>query len=165
MGRCMSESVGNLWAATDIGKCDSYVKRPAWHRILVHSQNWYSRWGRRFYFKVAAESFPSWDTIRGGHSFRTVMEFTFKVRSKLLTFSLRKLSTSSFILNLLECGPRNLHCPLIMQFFFKSDLSTTKLCWKTFCIALTYMARVVAKVRISHFIKALLNSLQPTLSQ
>ena len=28
----------------------------------IHSQNWYSHWGRRFYFKVAAESFPSWDT-------------------------------------------------------------------------------------------------------
>ncbi len=33
----------------------------------------------------------------------TVMEFTFQVRSKLLTFSLRKLYTSSFILNFLEC--------------------------------------------------------------
>ncbi len=33
----------------------------------------------------------------------TVMEFTCQVRSKLLTFSLRKLSTSSFILNFSEC--------------------------------------------------------------
>ncbi len=32
----------------------------------------------------------------------TVMEFAFQVRSKSLTFSLRKLSTSSFILNVLE---------------------------------------------------------------
>ena len=31
------------------------------------------------------------------------MEFTFQVRSKSLTFSLRKLSTSSFILNFSEC--------------------------------------------------------------
>ena len=31
---------------------------------LVHSKSWYSRWGMRFYFKVAAESFPSWYTIR-----------------------------------------------------------------------------------------------------
>ncbi len=29
----------------------------------LHFQNWYSRWGRRFYFKVAAESFPSWDNV------------------------------------------------------------------------------------------------------
>ncbi len=34
----------------------------------------------------------------------SVMEFTFQVRSKLLTISLRKLSTSSFILNFLECS-------------------------------------------------------------
>ncbi len=34
----------------------------------------------------------------------TVMEFTFQVRSKLLTFSLRKLCTSSLILNFLECN-------------------------------------------------------------
>ncbi len=33
----------------------------------------------------------------------TVMEFTFQVRSKLLTSSLRKLATSSFSLNFLEC--------------------------------------------------------------
>ncbi len=39
-------------------------------RHEIHSQNWYSSWGRRFYFKVAAEKFPSWDTIKGGHSFR-----------------------------------------------------------------------------------------------
>ncbi len=32
------------------------------------------------------------------------MEFTFQVSSKLLTFSRRKLSTSSFILNFLECS-------------------------------------------------------------
>ncbi len=97
---------------------------------IHHSQNWFSRWGRRFYFKVAAERFPSWDTIRDGNSFRirllssflldqevyhllnkkpplllsTVMEFTFQVRSKLLTFSPRKLSTSLFILNFSECS-------------------------------------------------------------
>ncbi len=36
----------------------------------------------------------------------TVMEFTFQViRSKLLTFLLRKLSTSPFILNFSECSP------------------------------------------------------------
>ncbi len=34
----------------------------------------------------------------------TVMEFAFQVRSKLLTFSLRRLSTSSFILNFSECN-------------------------------------------------------------
>ncbi len=33
----------------------------------------------------------------------TVKEFTFQVRSKLLTFSLRELSTSSFILNISDC--------------------------------------------------------------
>ena len=37
---------------------------------LVHFQNWYSRWGWRSHFKVAAGSFPSCDTIRGGCSFR-----------------------------------------------------------------------------------------------
>ncbi len=83
----------------------------------LHSPNWYSRWGRRLYFKVAAECFLSWDTIRGGVSFRirfhllsTVMEFTFQVRSKLLTFSLRKLSTSSFILIFSECTYSLLKC-------------------------------------------------------
>ena len=35
-------------------------------RWVLHTQNWYSLWGRRFYFKVAAESSPSWGTIRGG---------------------------------------------------------------------------------------------------
>ncbi len=33
----------------------------------------------------------------------TVREYTYQDRSKLLTFSLRKLSTSSFIINFLEC--------------------------------------------------------------
>ncbi len=37
---------------------------------------------------------------------RPEMEFTFQVRSKLLTFSLRKLSTSSFILNFSEWADR-----------------------------------------------------------
>ncbi len=37
----------------------------------MHSQTWYSRSGRRLYFKVAAESFPSWDTIRGGLLFKS----------------------------------------------------------------------------------------------
>ena len=37
-------------------------------------------------------------------SFLILMEFAFQVRSKLLTFSLRRLSTSSFILNFLECS-------------------------------------------------------------
>ncbi len=112
----------------------------------IHSQNWYSRWGRRFYFKVAAESFPSWDTIRDGfflfrirfhfqqwlvhyepeqngvfsqfctwwgwrlHPCKETTTFIincngiyFSSRSKLLTFSHRKLSTSSFILNFSEC--------------------------------------------------------------
>ena len=41
----------------------------------------------------------------------TVMEFTFQVRSKLLSFSPRKLSTSSFILNFLECRFKQLLCP------------------------------------------------------
>ena len=36
-------------------------------------------------------------------TYSTEMEFTFQVRRKLLTFSLRKLSTSSFILNFSEC--------------------------------------------------------------
>ena len=103
------------------------LAKPCQARQTLHSQNWYSCWGRRLYFKVAAESFPSWDTIRNRISFAyfpyflleqevyhllnkkpplllsTVMEFTFQVKSKLLTFSLRKLSTSSFVLNFLEC--------------------------------------------------------------
>ncbi len=28
---------------------------------VLHSQNWYSRWGWRSHFKVAAGSFPSWE--------------------------------------------------------------------------------------------------------
>ena len=95
---------------------------------ILHAQNWFFRWGKRFYFKVAVESFLSWDTIRGGFLFRirfhfqllkpplslsTVMEFTFQVRSKLLTFSLRKLSISSFILNFLECG--FIHCTTLTE--------------------------------------------------
>ncbi len=45
--------------------------------------------------------FAQWAHMR--HFLSTVREFTFQVRSKLLTFSLRKLSTSSFILNFSEC--------------------------------------------------------------
>ncbi len=43
----------------------------------MHSQNWYSRcsWGRRFYLKVAAESFPAWDTITVGLLFRIRFHF------------------------------------------------------------------------------------------
>ncbi len=59
----------------------------------THSQNWYSRWGRRFYFKVAAESFPSWHTIRGGHSFR--IRFLFHCPS-LLTIDRSPYSYTNF---------------------------------------------------------------------
>ncbi len=53
-----------------------------------HSQNWYmySRWGCRSHFKVAAESFPSWDTIRGGHSFRIMYLHTNRPMSLLQTY-------------------------------------------------------------------------------
>ena len=37
---------------------------------FIHSLNWYSCWGWRSHFKVAAGSFLSWDRISGGHSFR-----------------------------------------------------------------------------------------------
>ncbi len=52
--------------------------------------------------------------IRAMHEANTALldiEFTFQVRSKLLTFSLRKLSTSSFILNFSECNCRHIQRP------------------------------------------------------
>ncbi len=49
--------------------------------------------------------------------FLTVMEFTFHVRSKSLTFSLRKLSTSSFILNFSECMGNCSVLPLYLHSF------------------------------------------------
>ncbi len=87
---------------------------PALHALSrrfeqLHSQNQYACWGRRFHLKVLAESFPFWvqfcEVIQSGLS--TVMEFTFQVRRKLLTFSLSKLSTSSFISNFSECENDN----------------------------------------------------------
>ena len=77
----------------------------------LHSQNWYSRWGRRFHFKVATESFPSWDTIRGGFLFRirgciNWNGIYFSSQEQIAYFftqALRKLSTSSFLLNFSEC--------------------------------------------------------------
>ncbi len=71
-------------------------------------------------FKGTCGEFPLLSPILWGYSVRvnlaspqgrymylqlsTVMEFTFQVRRKLLTFSLSKLSTSSFISNFSECG-------------------------------------------------------------
>ncbi len=92
-----------------ITSCRVYMKRAPtlhWNMTLwfmtdksevaktsLHSQSWYSPWGRGFYFTIAAESFPSWDTIRAGFLFRihkeetttfiinSNMEFTFQVRT------------------------------------------------------------------------------------